>query len=274
MKIVILNKPYDVLSQFRADEKHQTISDFIQDPELRIAGRLDLDSEGLMFLTDHGGLNQYITNPANKKFKTYVVQVDGDITEAALAQLRKGVELKDGITLPATAKKIDEPEWLWERIPPVRFRASVPTTWVEISICEGRNRQVRRMTSAVGFPTLRLIRTQIGTISLEKLGLKPGEQIEIEPLLYPDFKDVPADKPYTGRDFPKKIAQKKKQHFSVAKDKAREEKGEAPFKGKKTPNGGTTRIWQMDEADKPRRKTNGTTRDNNKAPRGRGRNAR
>ncbi|OTG98035.1 pseudouridine synthase [Acinetobacter sp. ANC 4654] len=274
MKIVILNKPYDVLSQFRADEKHQTMADFTQDPDLRIAGRLDLDSEGLMFLTDHGGLNQFITNPASKKFKTYVVQVDGDITEEALEQLRKGVELKDGITLPATAQKIDEPDWLWERTPPVRFRASVPTSWVEISICEGRNRQVRRMTSAVGFPTLRLIRTQIGTISIVKLGLQPGEQVEIEPLLYPDFKDVPADKPYTGRDFPKKIVQKKKQHFSVAKDKAREEKGEAPFKGKKTPNGGTTRIWQMDDADKPRRKTNGTTRDNTKSPRGRGRNAR
>ncbi|MEG2724187.1 MAG: pseudouridine synthase, partial [Acinetobacter sp.] len=125
MKIVILNKPYDVLSQFRADEKHQTMADFTQDPDLRIAGRLDLDSEGLMFLTDHGGLNQFITNPASKKFKTYVVQVDGDITEEALEQLRKGVELKDGITLPATAQKIDEPDWLWERTPPVRFRASV-----------------------------------------------------------------------------------------------------------------------------------------------------
>ena len=111
MKIVILNKPYDVLSQFRADEKHQTMADFTQDPDLRIAGRLDLDSEGLMFLTDHGGLNQFITNPASKKFKTYVVQVDGDITEEALEQLRKGVELKDGITLPATAKKVDEPDW-------------------------------------------------------------------------------------------------------------------------------------------------------------------
>ena len=110
MKIVILNKPYDVLSQFRADEKHQTMADFTQDPDLRIAGRLDLDSEGLMFLTDHGGLNQFITNPASKKFKTYVVQVDGDITEEALEQLRKGVELKDGITLPATAQKIDEPD--------------------------------------------------------------------------------------------------------------------------------------------------------------------
>lgn len=268
MKIVILNKPYDVLSQFRADEKHQTMADFTQDPDLRIAGRLDLDSEGLMFLTDHGGLNQFITNPANKKFKTYVVQVEGEITEEALAQLRQGVELKDGLTLPAEAKKIAEPEWLWERNPPVRFRASVPTSWVEISICEGRNRQVRRMTSAVGFPTLRLIRTQIGTINLIKLGLKPGEQTEIEPLFYPDFKDVPADKPYEGRSFVKKNSPKKP-HFSIEKDKARKERGEPTFKGKKKPNGGTTRIWQTEEGDKPRRKTNGTTRPNTKAPRGR-----
>ena len=197
-----------------------------------------------------------------------MVQVDGDITQEALEQLRKGVELKDGITLPATAKKVDEPDWLWERIPPVRFRASVPTSWVEISICEGRNRQVRRMTSAVGFPTLRLIRTQIGTISLLKLGLQPGEQIEIEPLLYPDFKDVPADKPYEGRSFAKKNTGKKP-HFSIAKDKAREENGEAPIKAKRKLGGGTPRIWQMDDADKPRRKTNGTTRPNTKTPRGR-----
>ncbi len=170
MKIVILNKPYDVLSQFRKDEAHMTMSDFVSDSTLRLAGRLDMDSEGLVFLTDHGGLNQYITNPANKKFKTYLVQVDGDVTEEALEQLRKGVELKDGMTLPAEASKVEQPEWLWERDPPVRFRASVPTSWVEISICEGRNRQVRRMTAAVGFPTLRLIRTKIGAIDLGSNG--------------------------------------------------------------------------------------------------------
>jgi 23S rRNA pseudouridine2457 synthase len=105
MKIVILNKPYDVLSQFRKDEAHMTMSDFVSDSTLRLAGRLDMDSEGLVFLTDHGGLNQYITNPANKKFKTYLVQVDGDVTEEALEQLRKGVELKDGMTLPAEASE-------------------------------------------------------------------------------------------------------------------------------------------------------------------------
>ncbi|MEG1235791.1 MAG: rRNA large subunit pseudouridine synthase E, partial [Acinetobacter sp.] len=204
MKIVILNKPYDVLSQFRADEKHPTMADFVNDKDLRLAGRLDMDSEGLVFLTDHGGLNQYITNPANKKFKTYMVQVEGDVTEEALEQLRKGVELKDGMTLPARAEKVSEPEWLWERNPPVRFRASVPTSWVEISICEGRNRQVRRMTSAVGFPTLRLIRTKIGEIDLVRMGLQPGETREIEPLFYPDFQNVPAEEPYRSRSYVKK----------------------------------------------------------------------
>ena len=261
MKIVIRNKPYDVLSQFREDEKHLTMSAFVDDPDLRLAGRLDMDSEGLVFLTDHGGLNQFITNPANKKYKTYLVQVDGDVTEDALAQLRKGVELKDGMTLPAQAYKVDEPEWLWERDPPVRFRASVPTSWVEISICEGRNRQVRRMTAAVGFPTLRLIRTKIGSIDLVQLGLQPGETKEIEPLLYPDFKDVPAAEPYRSRSYVKKPGGTggKPMHQKKNKDGTPKKKS------------GTPRIWQMEEGEKPRRKTNGTTRPNTKS---RGRRAR
>lgn len=261
MKIIIFNKPYEVLSQFREDSKHLTLSHFIHDPELRLAGRLDLDSEGLMFLTDHGGLNQFITNPKNKKFKTYLAQVDGDISEAALEQLRQGVELADGMTLPAKARKVEQPEWLWERTPPVRFRANIPTSWVELQICEGRNRQVRRMTAAVGFPTLRLIRTQIGSIDLVKLGLQPGEQIEIEPLLYPDFKDVPADQPYTGRSAPRTGAKKSfegqkghKPHFG--KDPSKDKTS----KGAKKPSG-TKRVWQTEEGEaKPRRKTNGTTR--------------
>ena len=254
MKIVILNKPYDVLSQFRPDEKHQTMADFINDSDLRIAGRLDMDSEGLMFLTDHGGLNQYITNPASKKFKTYLVQVDGDITEEALEKLRKGVELNDGITLPANATKVTEPEWLWERIPPVRYRASVPTSWVEISICEGRNRQVRRMTASVGFPTLRLIRTQIGNISLIQMDLKPGETKEIEPLLYPDFQNLPPDEPYRSRSYVKKPG------GTGGKPMVRKNKD-----GSIKKSSGTKRIWQMDENEKPRRKTNGTTRTNTKS---------
>lgn len=264
MKIVILNKPYGVLSQFRPDEAHMTVSDFVQDPDLRLAGRLDLDSEGLVFLTDHGGLNQFITNPANKKYKTYLVQVDGDVTEEALEQLRKGVELKDGVTLPAKAEKVSEPEWLWERNPPVRYRANIPTSWVEISICEGRNRQVRRMTSAVGFPTLRLIRTRIGSIDLVSLGLQPGENLEIEPLLYPDFKDIPAEKPYQARSYVKKPG------GSGGKPMPQKKK-DAEKKDSEKKKSGTKRIWQMEEGEKPRRKTNGTTRPNTKS---RGRRAR
>ena len=260
MKIVILNKPYGVLSQFRKDEAHMTMSDFVNDPTLRLAGRLDMDSEGLVFLTDHGGLNQYITNPANKKFKTYLVQVDGDVTEEALEQLRKGVELKDGMTLPAKAVKVEQPEWLWDRDPPVRFRASVPTSWVEISICEGRNRQVRRMTAAVGFPTLRLIRTKIGSIDLVQMGLESGETREIEPLLYPDFQNVPAEEPYRSRSYVKKPGGTggKPINKKVNKDGTKKKSG-------------TKRIWQMEEHEKPRRKTKGTTRPNTKAPRGRAR---
>lgn len=262
MKIVILNKPYGVLSQFRKDEVNMTISDFVSDPSLRIAGRLDMDSEGLVFLTDHGGLNQYITNPENKKFKTYVVQVDGDITEEALEKLRAGVELKDGLTLPAKASKIEQPSWLWERDPPVRYRATVPTSWVEIQICEGRNRQVRRMTSAVGFPTLRLIRTQIGGISIIQMELAEGEQKEIEPLLYPDFQNVPAEEPYRSRSYVKKPG------GTGGKPMVRKNKDGSVKKS------GTKRIWQMDDSEKPKRRTNGTTRPNTKAPRGRGRNGR
>lgn len=255
MKIVLFNKPFDVMSQFREDEKHLTLSHFIHDPDLRIAGRLDLDSEGLMFLTDHGGLNQFITNPASKKYKTYLAQVEGEITEEALEQLRKGIELNDGMTLPARAHRVDEPTWLWERHPPVRYRASVPTSWVEIQICEGRNRQVRRMTATVGFPTLRLIRTKIGSIDLVQMGLQPGEQKEIEPLLYPDFKDVPAEQPYRSRSYVKKPGSTGGKPLHQKKTK----------EGEKKKSSGTKRIWQMDESEKPRRKTNGTTRPNTKS---------
>lgn len=169
------------------------------------------------------------------------------------------MELKDGMTLPARAEKVSEPEWLWERNPPVRFRASVPTSWVEISICEGRNRQVRRMTSAVGFPTLRLIRTKIGEIDLVRMGLQPGETREIEPLLYPDFQNVPAEEPYRSRSYVKKPG------GTGGKPMVRKNKDGSVKKS------GTKRIWQMDESEKPKRRTNGTTRPNTKAPRGRGR---
>jgi 23S rRNA pseudouridine2457 synthase len=174
-KIVLLNKPFNVLTQFRADADRpdrQTLAHFITDPTLRVAGRLDLDSEGLLLLTDDGALNSRITEPREQQFKTYWVQVDGVPTEAQIAALQSGVLLNDGMTLPANAKAISEPD-VWPRTPPVRYRANLPTSWLEIQIAEGRNRQVRRMTAAVGLPTLRLIRVQIGPYSLGDL--QPGE---------------------------------------------------------------------------------------------------
>ncbi|MDR7379746.1 23S rRNA pseudouridine2457 synthase [Rhodoferax ferrireducens] len=167
-KIILFNKPFDVLTQFRPDGDRATLAQFIQDPSLRVAGRLDRDSEGLLLLTDDGVLNARITQPRQKQFKTYRVQVDGIPTEAALQALREGVLLNDGMTLPAQAAQIDPPE-IWPRTPPVRYRAKLPTSWLEIRICEGRNRQVRRMTAAVGLPTLRLVRVQIGDYQLGDL---------------------------------------------------------------------------------------------------------
>ena len=178
-QIVLFNKPFNVLTQFRPDGDRITLAQYIKDKSLRVAGRLDFDSEGLLLLTDDGQLNQQLTHPKTKQFKTYLVQVDGVPTQDALQQLIDGVQLKDGMTLPATARIIDEPDWLWPRTPPIRFRANLPTAWLEIKICEGKNRQVRRMTAAVGLPTLRLIRSQIGPFSLFdsqlRLNLQPGQ---------------------------------------------------------------------------------------------------
>ncbi len=171
-KIVLFNKPYDVLTQFRAEGERKTLADFIHDPSLRVAGRLDRDSEGLLLLTNDGVVNARLTQPKQKQFKTYWVQVDGDPTEESLATLRHGVMLNDGMTLPAKIQRMDTPT-IWPRTPPVRFRAHIPTSWLEIQICEGRNRQVRRMTAAVGHPTLRLIRAQIGPYQLNNIA--PGE---------------------------------------------------------------------------------------------------
>lgn len=171
-KIVLFNKPFNVLTQFRPDGVRKTLSDFISDPCLRVAGRLDMDSEGLLLLTDNGILNARITNPKQKLYKTYLAQVDGIPDESAIEALRNGVMLKDGITLPAMIEQIDEPN-VWTRTPPIRFRAKLPTSWLRIGIMEGRNRQIRRMTAAVGLPTLRLIRVQIGEYRLGNL--QPGE---------------------------------------------------------------------------------------------------
>ncbi len=175
--LILFNKPFNVLSQFtdRGTEgsERQTLSDYIDVPKVYPAGRLDRDSEGLLLLTDNGPLQAKISSPRYKTPKTYWAQVEGVPDDAALEALRKGVELKDGLTRPAKVRRMDEPEGLWARNPPVRYRKSVPDCWIELTITEGRNRQVRRMTAAVGHPTLRLIRYRIGNWSID--GLANGE---------------------------------------------------------------------------------------------------
>ena len=171
-KLILFNKPYGVLSQFTSDGRHPTLADYIDVPGVYPAGRLDRDSEGLLLLTDDGVLQHRITHPRHKAWKRYWVQVERIPDKPAIDQLRHGIELKDGTTLPARVRPIAPPS-VWERTPPVRFRKNVPTAWLEIQIREGRNRQIRRMTAAVGYPTLRLIRVSIGDW---KLGtLRPGE---------------------------------------------------------------------------------------------------
>lgn len=171
-KVVLFNKPYDVLTQFRPDGDRLTLSDFIHDKSLRVAGRLDRDSEGLLLLTDDGQLNAQLTDPEHKQEKIYWVQVEGIPIEQQLEQLRQGVLLNDGMTRPARVRHLPEPD-LWPRQPPIRVRLSIPTCWLEIAIREGRNRQVRRMTAAIGCPTLRLVRVAIGDYRLD--GLQPSE---------------------------------------------------------------------------------------------------
>lgn len=201
-RLILLNKPYGVLPQFTDDQGRPTLADLVPVKGVYAAGRLDRDSEGLLALTDDGALVARIADPKNKMPKTYWVQVEGVPTDDALALLRSGVTLKDGPTLPATAERMAEPAGLWPRDPPVRFRAAIPTSWIALTLREGRNRQVRRMTAAVGFPTLRLIRWSIGDWTLD--GLAPGAWRDAAPPAAATPKASPAKQRASNRPPPRR----------------------------------------------------------------------
>lgn len=177
--LIAFNKPYGVICKFRSGAGERTLADYITTPDIYCAGRLDADSEGLLLLTDDGALQARISSPRFKLPKIYWAQVEGVPTEAALATLRKGVDLGDFVTQPAGAGLIEPPEGLWPRDPPIRYRQKIPTSWLELTLREGKNRQVRRMTARVGFPTLRLVRASIGSVRVQGLAL--GESREIDP---------------------------------------------------------------------------------------------
>ena len=178
-KIILLNKPYGVICQFSVDPLYPSLKNYISLAGVYPAGRLDTDSEGLLILTNNGKLQNLISEPKHKKYKTYWVQVEGKPSEDQLNILRLGIDLGDFITSPAKVMLIEEPVDLWGRVPPIRDRKNIPTSWIELSICEGKNRQVRRMTAKVGLPTLRLVRVAISGIHLNNLKLELGSWIEI-----------------------------------------------------------------------------------------------
>ena len=176
--VILFNKPYGVLSQFTPEAGHRALDEFGFPPGVYAAGRLDHDSEGALLLTDDGKLNKRLLDPKFEHPRTYLAQVDGQITPEAIKQLSKGVTIKGYRTKPCKAELATPPDDLWERVPPIRYRAAIPTSWVKLTLVEGKNRQVRHMTATVGFPTLRLIRVQIGDLKLD--GLQPGEWREIK----------------------------------------------------------------------------------------------
>ena len=179
MPLIALNKPFGTICQFSAHEKHPSLAEWIDTPGVYPAGRLDTDSEGLLLLTDDGALQARISEPRHKLAKRYWAQVEGAPDAAALERLAAGVDLGDFVTRPCKVKLVESVEALWSRTPPIRYRAAIPTTWIELSITEGRNRQVRRMTAAVGYPTLRLVRTGIGALDVFGLGLAPGASMNL-----------------------------------------------------------------------------------------------
>ena len=197
--LVLFNKPYGVLCQFSAEPGRRTLRDFLPQREVYPAGRLDADSEGLVLLTADGGLQHRISDPHYKLPKVYLVQVEGEPTESALSTLGSGVALREAITLQADVRAVPEPVWLWPRVPPIRERRAIPTAWLEIVLREGKNRQVRRMTAAVGLPTLRLIRYAVGPWTLD--GLAPAEWRELDAALdLPEKRANSRRQPIRSRD--------------------------------------------------------------------------